>query len=287
MSDKNSSIRKRIEIGILSILSNLSQKQFSNTFNLLNQLFRKYPITTSAETVIDQLELLRVTDQKSHLYICHPQRLRLYRNGITSRLDHLLAQYQLAEIDFAVDDLIVDCGANIGELTRGLQDRHNVSAICIEPDDREAAALQLNTDEDKTNNYQTLLWNKTESVPFYQANVTGDSSIFDGTKDAKMSQRPATTLDELLSKDILYQAKGRIKLLKLEAEGAEPEILEGADKILPTVEYITADCGPERGPAHENTVIAVWNQLEMHGFTPIIFDHTRTVIVFKNTCLVR
>jgi len=287
MSLKNSTFYKRFEIGILSSLSQLSQKHFSYTFNSLNKLFRKYPITTSVETELGQLELLKVTDNETHLHISHLQRLRLYRNGIAPRLNHLLSQYQIADINFTTDDLVVDCGANIGELTRGLQDRHELSAICIEPDDREIAALRLNTNRDKTNVYQTLLWNKTESVPFYQANVSGDSSIFGGKKDAKMSQRPATTLDELLARDTLYQAKGKIKLLKLEAEGAEPEILEGAGKILQTVEYIAADCGPERGPNHENTLIAVWNQLAKHDFTPIIFDHTRTVLLCKNTRIIK
>jgi len=287
MSHKNSSVHKRIEIGVLSFLSNLKPEQFSSTFNFFNKLVKKYPITTAVQTTANQMTLLKVTDEHSQLYISHPQRLRLYRNGITPRLDHLLAQYQLADIDFAVDDLIIDCGANIGEFTRGLQNRHNVAAISIEPDDLEIAALELNTNKDKTHVYQTLLWNKTESVPFHQANVTGDSSIFGSDKNTEQHQRPATTLNELLAKDTLYQAKGRIKLLKLEAEGAEPEILEGADNILSSVEYITADCGPERGPAHENTLIAVWRQLAKHGFTPIIFDHTRTVLVCKNTRLVK
>ena len=39
----------------------------------------------------------------------------------------------------------------------------------------------------------------------------------------------------------------KIKLLKVEAEGAEPEVLLGTAKILKRIEFISVDCGPERG----------------------------------------
>jgi len=55
-----------------------------------------------------------------------------------------------------------------------------------------------------------------------------------------------------------------IRLLKVEAEGMEPEVLAGAHQTLQRVDYVAVDAGPERGG--ENTVPAVLNALTSAGF---------------------
>ena len=47
-----------------------------------------------------------------------------------------------------------------------------------------------------------------------------------------------------------------IKLLKLEAEGAEPEILLGGLDKIHLIDYICADVGPERGLSYETTLVS-------------------------------
>ena len=39
----------------------------------------------------------------------------------------------------------------------------------------------------------------------------------------------------------------KIKLLKIDAEGSEPEVLNGTLGIIKNIEYISVDCGAERG----------------------------------------
>jgi hypothetical protein len=56
----------------------------------------------------------------------------------------------------------------------------------------------------------------------------------------------------------------KIRLLKVEAEGMEPEVLAGALKTLANVEYVAVDAGPERGG--DNTVAPVLNILVREGF---------------------
>jgi len=73
-----------------------------------------------------------------------------------------------------------------------------------------------------------------------------------------------------------------IKLLKLEAEGAEPEILQGAKQTLPHVMYVAADLGPERGIKNDNTVIPVMGILAGYGFVPIKFSFERGVMLFMS-----
>ena len=89
---------------------------------------------------------------------------------------------------------------------------------------------------------------------------------------------PARRLDDLLPNK-------QIKLLKLEAEGAEPEVLLGCENILTNIEYISADLGPERGPKGEMTLVPVANYLLSRGFTWLQFDPaggTRMTCLFQN-----
>lgn len=37
-----------------------------------------------------------------------------------------------------------------------------------------------------------------------------------------------------------------LDLLKVEAEGFEPEVLQGAERILHKIRFVSVDCGPER-----------------------------------------
>ena len=59
----------------------------------------------------------------------------------------------------------------------------------------------------------------------------------------------------------------KIKLLKLEAEGAEPEIVQGIGEKLDLIEYISADLGFERN--RESTFAPVTNYLLERNFEVI------------------
>ena len=84
-------------------------------------------------------------------------------------------------------------------------------------------------------------------MTFYLNNNSGDSSL-DNKSDNKIIVK-TKTLDFLL-RDIKI-----IGLIKLEAEGHEPEVLEGSLEILKKTKYITVDVGPERN--HKSTFDSV------------------------------
>jgi hypothetical protein len=56
----------------------------------------------------------------------------------------------------------------------------------------------------------------------------------------------------------------KIKLLKIEVEGSEPEVLQGAKSVLKIVDFVAVDTGPERGI--KNTFDEVNSYLVNHGF---------------------
>ena len=73
-----------------------------------------------------------------------------------------------------------------------------------------------------------------------------------------------------------------VKLIKLEAEGAEPEVLEGLKKNLGKVEYITVDCGFERNEDKFSTLGYCSNYLIKNNFEILDFGYPRIVLLFKN-----
>ena len=88
--------------------------------------------------------------------------------------------------------------------------------------------------------------------------------------------------DDLLALFLNNQFLNKIKLFKLEAEGAEPEILLGCEPILHNIEYISADVGFERGIKQKSTLPEVNNFLMKNGFELVKNGRSRIVCLYKN-----
>jgi hypothetical protein len=71
-------------------------------------------------------------------------------------------------------------------------------------------------------------------------------------------------------------------LLKIEAEGAEPEVLIGLSKELKKVNYIVVDCGFERGINSESTIRECSQYLINNNFEFYKYSEFRTMCLFKN-----
>ena len=107
-----------------------------------------------------------------------------------------------------------------------------------------------------------------------------DSSLIKTSNFITKFQIDVKTIDQFL---IQNKIKGKkIKLLKLEAEGYEPEILQGCKNSLKNIEYISADVGPERGLSKKCTVTEVTNFLISRDFKLIDFGYPRIVAIYKN-----
>lgn len=74
----------------------------------------------------------------------------------------------------------------------------------------------------------------------------------------------------------------KVKILKLEAEGFEPEILFGIGNRIKDIKYITLDGGYERGVNEAQPFTAITNFLIKNGFeiSDIYFPWFRAL--FKN-----
>ena len=123
------------------------------------------------------------------------------------------------------------------------------------------------------------LSNKSETVRFFVNEQDADSSIVEPETYSHYIDIETTTLSEYVQS----QKLGKIKLFKLEAEGFEPEILEGSSQVLKNIEYIAIDGGYERGKNHEETFSQICNSLLTENFEMISinFDWRRALFLNK------
>lgn len=190
----------------------------------------------------------------------------------------LFETYCLDKIEFNDGDIVIDCGANIGELNYSFYlNGLSVQYIAFEPDSESFQCLIKNKITGNELHYKYALSNTIGEQKFFLDSYGGNSSIvFFGSKKYEIVK--TTTLDSL-------NLHEKIKLFKLEAEGYEPEVIEGSLNTLKIIEYVSVDFGAERGVTGENTVIAVNNLLINNNFELIDFSNYRMVGLYKNKTL--
>jgi FkbM family methyltransferase len=206
------------------------------------------------------------------------QNVLSYSNGISERGLNLGDDYLLKNIEFNRGDLVIDCGANVGDFKIYFENLGlDVNYVGIEPSPSEYFCLVKNTSPCLT--FNLGLWNKNSKLKFYISSRAGDSSFLRPVEFSSTEEVLVVRLDKFFAKNFKNK---RIKLLKVEAEGAEPEVIYGCKGILDKIEYISADCGFERGQLKESTVTPVTNFLCANGFEVVDISYPRLVVLFKN-----
>lgn len=207
----------------------------------------------------------------------HKSRLFLYINGIQHRLNILSQQYLLSNINFNKNDVIIDCGANIGELGIFFKINYpNVDYYSFEPSKKEFECLKENL-SDFGVHHNVALWNKKEILNFFIDSPSADSSLIEPMKYSETDSVQGLRLDSFDFK--------KIRLLKLEAEGAEPEIIEGSKGIINMTDIVTADLGFERGKNSESTIAPVSKFLTKNNFFISEIYPQRLIVKFEKNNL--
>ena len=213
--------------------------------------------------------------QKNNKKFYYPNR-RVLRvvNGYQIKFNLILESYCLKSINFEENDWIIDCGANVGEINLALKEKNiNINYIAFEPDHETYECLKLNNVESK-DLYNLGLSNQNMQRNLYVDNDGGNTSFLDfGSNNSKMVE--SKTLDS-------FDFKQRIKLFKIDAEGFEPEVLEGSYNTLKNVEFVSVDFGAERGVNQETTIVNVNNILLDTNFSLIEFSKHRLIGLYKN-----
>ena len=195
-----------------------------------------------------------------------------YGKGMAARIRDLKVSYFFDLIDFNEGDTIIDCGANVGDVELIFKSGVPIKYIGFEPSPNEYLCLSKNIGNHVVHNVG--LWSEEGELDFFVASQGADSSIIEPTKFEKKITVLTAPLKNYITEPV--------KCLKLEAEGAEPEILLGLGEGLQKIEYITADVGFERGLAQESTLAEVSNILISNNFEMIAVGKRRLCVLFRN-----
>ena len=159
------------------------------------------------------------------------------------------------------NDVVFDIGAYAGAFSLAVANEAS-KVYAIEPSSENYNCLCKNTAEyDNIERIQKVLLNKEGSVELKLGRDSTDHSVIDidGEETNKIEYIDGTRLDNLSQElDI-----NEIDFLKLDAEGAEPEVLEGAQNV--TVRKVAVDCGAER--QGEKTSAEIKKLLQNRGYT--------------------
>lgn len=267
-------IKKLISLKLNKILSNSRGIVFEFLFNLKSMLLKtSNRIEFLSSEGYYQLKDISNPTQPLLIFYHEHQAAQAYARGLEFRATALGQSYFLDEIIFAKDDLVIDCGANVGDLFfwfkhRGLE----INYLAFEPSIKEFKCLKENIFPYKAVNQ--ALWCEHADINFYLNSQDADSSLIQPEEYDEVQPIKAIPLESIITSDI--------KLLKLEAEGAEPEVIQGAGSKIEFIEFISADLGFERGPSKDSTFIEVTNYLLNHNFVLLKFSEKRRCALFRN-----
>jgi FkbM family methyltransferase len=202
------------------------------------------------------------------------QGIYAYGKGFKVRKNDLINEYLIKKLNIDNDDIVIDVGANNGDFYLCFDKK--IKYYGYEPSPLVFSDLKYNIRDQNIFNLG-LSNSENNKVSFYLNDEYGDSSIIPIKNYTKKIEISTTTLDREIDK-----IQNKIKLIKIEAEGYEPEVLQGLQKNLINVEYITIDCGPERGIEEENTIADCSNYLIQNNFAMIDLSAPRIGVLFKN-----
>ena len=190
-------------------------------------------------------------------------------------IEKFFKTYCLDEINFQENDLVIDCGANIGELYLAFDEKKiKISYIAFEPDKKAFNSLEKNTKNTNQQLYNLALSDKNEKRNLYTDTDGGNTSL---------SEFESTSIEEIETKTLDSFNFKNIKLLKIDAEGHEPEVLTGLTETLKNVEYIAIDHSDERGFNQEKTTVEVFDFLYKNNFQVVAVRTYREISLFKNS----
>jgi len=225
--------------------------------------------------------LFQAVDAEYKLAFCRKERSILYASGVTQRINSLAHVYFQNELPKNFHGTFIDCGANVGELSLFVAQKYHCEILAFEPEPMEYRCLRKNLSGfDSVQVFNKALWEEKKDLFFYSSPETADSSLIPSELDQEGVIIQAITLDSLLTD---YLTNSSPIILKIEAEGAEPEVIRGSKKLLERVALVLVDGGPERGLLKEKT--EPQNDLELFkmGFMKMPNSSTRCQVYIRSS----
>jgi FkbM family methyltransferase len=217
--------------------------------------------------------IFEVSDNDAKVHRTISPRTKHYKQGLKHRGDDLAKSYALDEVPLSPGDLVIDVGANTGDLLLWLP--ADIVYIGFEPSASEFECLSLNFSSRAGSVHRKAVSNFAGVSQFYISSEGADSSLVEPLMVEATSVVETVTLDDFVDGKIC-------RLLKIDAEGAEYEVLLGLNEKVRNISYIAVDCGFEKGIREESTLVEVINYLVSNDFSLISVGHKTHRYLFKN-----
>ncbi len=183
-----------------------------------------------------------------------------YPDGLERRILAMEKKYCLDPCTIEKGDTVVEVGANVGEFTL-MASRLASVVYSFEPDPNCFTCLKENLN--KMDNVEVIpeaASDKNSQQMFFVSSEDADSSLIQPKIYSRKIPINTIRLDAWMES----RNFATIDFLKIEAEGAEMEVLKGLGNKIKKVKKVSVDGGPERygqSPSHE-----IVQFLRLHGF---------------------
>jgi FkbM family methyltransferase len=241
------------------------------------QLFRFIGFLTHTTLGLDVLKSVEYvqsrSDRKQLILICTfsglERKIATYRRidrifrGPRRAAQRMGERYGIIELlNGETPDLTLDIGANIGEFAEYISEFSD-QVIAFEPDPIPFECLAFNLAKFPNVMYlECALAESTRVMQLYLATENADTSLFASNGSKEYIDVQAFALPDLPQ---VSSINGAEKILvKIDAEGYEPEVLKGFKDIIHLIKWISIDVGPERNG--DRTETEVKKYLEDFGF---------------------
>tara|TARA_B100001758_G_scaffold190256_1_gene167119 strand:+ start:42 stop:905 length:864 start_codon:yes stop_codon:yes gene_type:complete len=234
---------------------------------VLNLIYRK-----SGKLLKEGSFYVKEYSQNRKIYYPNTRYLRVAK-GVDYQFSKILSDYCVEELNLKSGNVVIDCGANVGELYLALEYKNiNVKYYAFEPDIDSFECLKKNI-KDNDNLKNIGLSDRDGNATLYLGTSTGDSSMeYFGSENENTIE-----IKRLDSFNF-----NKVHLLKIDAEGHELEVLKGASDILNNIDFISVDYGLEKGLDQISTIVEVTNYLYQNNFHLYKANLNRNVGLFKN-----
>lgn len=244
-------------------------------FKLLKPYLRRQPYVLFLNLISEKGTTFCYSNEKyfgiesgSKHYFLRSRGLR-YTRGFKSLANKISQSYNIDMIKISESDFVIDVGANNGDLLLFLP---KCSYVGFEPSTAEFDILDLNC-VGKGEARNQAVGDFTGHTKFYISSEGANSSVYEPLIVESVAEIEQIKLDDFISKPV--------KLLKIEAEGAELEVLLGAKKSLPKIEYIAVDASFEKGKDLLSPAVDIINYLYHENFELIALGRKERYL-FKN-----
>jgi FkbM family methyltransferase len=225
-------------------------------------------ITKCNSEISNDLYLIKASD--GEILIQNVSRIPRFISGKNYALNRLYLQYTnklflMKDVENLDRELVFfDIGANIGEFSMALAQKFESCKIfAFEPDPVAFHCLKYNIAASRMSGYVFILnialSDKSGLYPFYISTKNADSSFIEPKDYTEIVKVQSLRADEFMKVNLIEC----ISLLKMDAEGFEPEVISGFGDRITDIKFFAIDVGPER--YGQDTAIEIEQLLEPRG----------------------